>query len=190
VNKKKQASSSSETSSSDEDDKKKSTNNKTTGQKSTNSTPAVQKSTTPAANSTKKGKNQSSSSETSSSDEDDGKKRKQGKQQNGQAAMEEMNNSSFNQTPAGKFAENGNGPSSDGKQQDRFRRVTIDKNQLPSNLQDNSFHTKHDPWGEKAHRDLAGVTGKNFRHEKTKKKRGSYRGGEINTQVQSIKFDD
>ena len=31
--------------------------------------------------------------------------------------------------------------------------------------------------------------GKSFRHEKTKKKRGSYRGGTIDTQVYSIKFD-
>lgn len=31
--------------------------------------------------------------------------------------------------------------------------------------------------------------GKSFRHEKTKKKRGSYRGGQIDTTVNSIKFD-
>ena len=31
--------------------------------------------------------------------------------------------------------------------------------------------------------------GKSFRHEKTKKKRGTYRGGAIDTQVYSIKFD-
>ena len=31
--------------------------------------------------------------------------------------------------------------------------------------------------------------GKTFRHEKTKKKRGSYRGGTIDTQVYSVKFD-
>lgn len=32
-------------------------------------------------------------------------------------------------------------------------------------------------------------SGKSFRHEKTKKKRGSYRGGAINTSVNSIRFD-
>ena len=32
-------------------------------------------------------------------------------------------------------------------------------------------------------------SGKSFRHEKTKKKRGSYRGGQINTGIHSIKFD-
>lgn len=34
------------------------------------------------------------------------------------------------------------------------------------------------------------VAGKRFRHEKTKKKRGSYTGGRINTSVNSMKFDD
>ena len=32
-------------------------------------------------------------------------------------------------------------------------------------------------------------SGKSFRHEKTKKKRGTYKGGAIDTQVYSIKFD-
>jgi len=31
--------------------------------------------------------------------------------------------------------------------------------------------------------------GKKFRHEKQKKKRGSYRGGHIDTSVNSIKFE-
>lgn len=34
------------------------------------------------------------------------------------------------------------------------------------------------------------VRGKDFRHEKTKKKRGNYRGGTITLQSHSIKFDD
>lgn len=33
------------------------------------------------------------------------------------------------------------------------------------------------------------VRGKDFRHEKTKKKRGSYRGGVIDNAINSIKFD-
>lgn len=45
-------------------------------------------------------------------------------------------------------------------------------------------------WGEKANQDLKHTRGKTFRHEKTKKKRGSYRGGPIDTSVNSIKFDD
>jgi len=44
--------------------------------------------------------------------------------------------------------------------------------------------------GEKASQDLINTRGKSFRHEKTKKKRGSYTGGEIDTGVHSIKFDD
>jgi hypothetical protein len=46
-----------------------------------------------------------------------------------------------------------------------------------------------DTWGAKASQDLIVTRGKSFRHEKTKKKRGSYRGGPINTGIASIKFD-
>lgn len=46
-------------------------------------------------------------------------------------------------------------------------------------------------WGEKANADLIKTRGKSFRHEKTKKKRGSYHGGKIDsTNSYSIKFDD
>ena len=45
-------------------------------------------------------------------------------------------------------------------------------------------------YGAKAEEVLGAVRGKNFRHEKTKKKRGSYRGGAIDFGVNSIKFDD
>ena len=44
-------------------------------------------------------------------------------------------------------------------------------------------------YGAKANKDLIVTQGKSFRHEKTKKKRGSYRGGQINTGINSIKFD-
>lgn len=44
-------------------------------------------------------------------------------------------------------------------------------------------------WGHKAYNDLKDTRGKNFRHEKTKKKRGSYSGGVISTDVNSIKFE-
>ncbi len=37
--------------------------------------------------------------------------------------------------------------------------------------------------------DLIKTRGKSFRQEKSKKKRGSYRGGKIDTNVCSIKFD-
>lgn len=46
-------------------------------------------------------------------------------------------------------------------------------------------------WGAKAQAVLGQVRGKDFRHEKTKKKRGSYRGGAIDSgAVCSYKFDD
>ncbi|GBP98546.1 Nucleolar and coiled-body phosphoprotein 1, partial [Eumeta japonica] len=45
-------------------------------------------------------------------------------------------------------------------------------------------------WGERANHDLKNTRGKSFKHEKTKKKRGSYRGGVIDTAVHSIKFED
>ncbi len=59
-------------------------------------------------------------------------------------------------------------------------------------------------WGKKAHEQLKTVKGKKFtvkgflsfqslskfKHEKNKKKRGSYSGGQINTSVNSIKFDE
>ena len=41
-------------------------------------------------------------------------------------------------------------------------------------------------WGAKANEHLSIVKGKGFRHEKTKKKRGSYRGGSLETGVRSI----
>jgi len=45
-------------------------------------------------------------------------------------------------------------------------------------------------WGFKAQQILGKVRGKDFRHEKTKKKRGSYRGGLIDSNaVSSYKFD-
>jgi nucleolin len=51
------------------------------------------------------------------------------------------------------------------------------------------FQQGHDQWGQRAYDDLSHTQGKGFRHEKTKKKRGSYSGGTINTQANSIKFD-
>jgi len=45
-------------------------------------------------------------------------------------------------------------------------------------------------WGEKANDSLKHTQGRSFRHEKTKKKRGSYRGGAIDTGVHSVTFND
>lgn len=45
-------------------------------------------------------------------------------------------------------------------------------------------------WGFKAQQVLGAVRGKDFRHEKTKKKRGSYKGGNIDPQATfSYKFE-
>ncbi|KAL5529553.1 hypothetical protein ACEPAG_5538 [Sanghuangporus baumii] len=58
-------------------------------------------------------------------------------------------------------------------------------------LKDNSFHSrgaKRGDYGERAHADLIVTRGDGFRKEKNKKKRGSYRGGEITLESHSIKF--
>ncbi len=53
---------------------------------------------------------------------------------------------------------------------------------------ENTFGT--DGYGFKANKVLATVKGKDFRHEKTKRKRGSYRGGSITLASNSFKYDD
>lgn len=67
--------------------------------------------------------------------------------------------------------------------------MTASKEDVDHRFRDNSYKP-HDPWGAKASKDLIQVRGKNFRHEKTKKKRGSYTGGRISMEVNSIKFDE
>uniref|UniRef100_A0A915PXK6 Srp40 C-terminal domain-containing protein n=1 Tax=Setaria digitata TaxID=48799 RepID=A0A915PXK6_9BILA len=73
-----------------------------------------------------------------------------------------------------------------------FHRVKTSKDELDDRFRDNSYRAKtYDHWGKKAYEDLRNVQGKGFRHEKTKKKRGSYSGGgtKIDTSSHSIKFD-
>ena len=60
-------------------------------------------------------------------------------------------------------------------------------------LRDNTYKGAFgdDGWGAKASDILMKVRGKDFRHEKTKKKRGSYRGGLIDMgAVKSIKLGE
>jgi hypothetical protein len=60
-------------------------------------------------------------------------------------------------------------------------------------LKNNTFVAKggaDDQYGMKAHRDLIVTKGKGFTKEKNKKKRGSYKGGAIDFQSHSIKFED
>ena len=98
-----------------------------------------------------------------------------------------------------------------------FRRVVAETIEVNPNLTDNSANSSFDTWGAKvrtefrnkgpcslimirsclirpqycqATADLIVTRGKSFRHEKTKKKRGSYKGGPINTGVASFKFED
>jgi len=73
-----------------------------------------------------------------------------------------------------------------------FKRVQddewIDKKGAMSNRYEDTFG--HAGWGFKAQQVLGAVRGRDFRHEKTKKKRGSYRGGNIDPHATfSTKFD-
>ncbi|XP_075517467.1 uncharacterized protein LOC142551888 [Primulina tabacum] len=74
-----------------------------------------------------------------------------------------------------------------------FQRVKIGEVEyVDERLQDNSYWAKdgaESGYGAKAQEILGQVKGRGFRHEKTKKKRGSYRGGQIDLQSHSIKFN-
>lgn len=74
-----------------------------------------------------------------------------------------------------------------------FQRIQVDKIQYADpRLKDNTFAARgarHDDYGSKASADLIVTRGAGFRKEKNKKKRGSYRGGEITMQSHSIKFE-
>lgn len=73
-----------------------------------------------------------------------------------------------------------------------FQRVKADDWLGKKGSWDNSYEGTFGAagWGFKAQQVLGKVRGKDFRHEKTKKKRGSYRGGAIDpSAVCSYKFD-
>ncbi|KAJ6813125.1 suppressor protein SRP40 [Iris pallida] len=74
-----------------------------------------------------------------------------------------------------------------------FQRVKVDEVKFADErLQDNSYWALDKTgsgYGAKAQEVLGQVRGRDFRHEKTKKKRGSYRGGQIDFESKSIKFD-
>ncbi|GAB4853496.1 hypothetical protein Ancab_017687 [Ancistrocladus abbreviatus] len=74
-----------------------------------------------------------------------------------------------------------------------FQRVIADDVVFADNrLEDNSYWAKdgaESGYGAKAQEVLGQVRGRDFRHEKTKKKRGSYRGGQIDLQSHSVKFN-
>ncbi len=74
-----------------------------------------------------------------------------------------------------------------------FQRIRAEEAEaLPDTMRDNSYVASDADgtgWGHKANLTLIQVKGKGFRHEKTKKKRGSYRGGALPMDVKSIKFE-
>ncbi|XP_011017703.1 PREDICTED: suppressor protein SRP40-like isoform X2 [Populus euphratica] len=74
-----------------------------------------------------------------------------------------------------------------------FQRVKVDEVVFSDErLKDNSYWAKdgaEDGYGAKAQEVLGQVRGRGFRHEKTKKKRGTYRGGQIDLYSHSIKFN-
>lgn len=75
-----------------------------------------------------------------------------------------------------------------------FQRVKPEEVEfLDDRLKDNTYDGKGGSdmasYGWKASQDLIKVRGDKFRAEKNKKKRGSYRGGQISFESHSIKFD-
>lgn len=68
----------------------------------------------------------------------------------------------------------------------------IDRNiKVEDKFRSNRFTDNAHGWGQKAHEDLIVTKGKGFTKEKNKKKRGSYRGGFIDTGARNgIKFDE
>ncbi|KAG7966069.1 hypothetical protein I3843_08G031500 [Carya illinoinensis] len=74
-----------------------------------------------------------------------------------------------------------------------FQRVKSDEVVFTDErLKDNSYWAKggaESGYGAKAQEILGQVRGRDFRHEKTKKKRGTYRGGQIDLQSHSIRFN-
>lgn len=83
--------------------------------------------------------------------------------------------------------------SAEPKTVDAFQRVKVEEVEfIDERLKDNSYWAKDGAetgYGAKAQEVFGQVRGRDFRHEKTKKKRGSYRGGQIDLQSHSVKFN-
>ncbi|XP_074583833.1 uncharacterized protein LOC141839882 [Curcuma longa] len=118
-----------------------------------------------------------------------------------QHSAKSMENGSFHNSKnevVGQQLENGSlgkkgGRSVEPKSNTPFQRVKVDDAKfVDERLKDNSYWAKDGAdsgYGAKAQEVLGQVKGRNFRHEKTKKKRGSYRGGQIDLQSHSVKFN-
>ncbi|KAF8102620.1 hypothetical protein N665_0198s0315 [Sinapis alba] len=167
----------------------------------------------------KKKKNKSKSSEAESLVDDDGKeksskKRKRSEPEETKEQTEEdveeskrrkKEESVVEETPVKQadVQENGNVEKSEKKSEKGlsnskepkkpFQRVNVEEIIFTDDrLKDNSYWAKDGAdsgYGAKAQEVLGQVRGRGFRHEKTKKKRGSYRGGEIDLQSHSVKFE-
>lgn len=75
-------------------------------------------------------------------------------------------------------------------QNEPFSRIRKDI-KVEEKFRSNAFEDNAHGWGRKAHEDLIVTKGKGFTKEKNKKKRGSYKGGAIDTDARNgIKFDD
>lgn len=75
-------------------------------------------------------------------------------------------------------------------QNEPFSRIRKDI-KVEDKFRSNAFEDNAHGWGRKAHEDLIVTKGKGFTKEKNKKKRGSYKGGAIDTDARNgIKFDD
>ncbi|KAG5564963.1 hypothetical protein RHGRI_000987 [Rhododendron griersonianum] len=130
------------------------------------------------------------------------------KRENGSVSEHELQNTSIKQTEAPtnrNFEKDGVKSatpktrrkqyegSAEPKTVNAFQRVKIDEvKYADERLQDNSYWAKSGAdigYGAKAQEILGQVKGRDFRHEKTKKKRGSYRGGQIDLQAHSVKFN-
>jgi len=79
-------------------------------------------------------------------------------------------------------------------QNEPFKRVRAeDVTFIDNSLKDNTFMSGaggESGYGYRAHLDMIVTKGKGFRAEKTKKKRGSYKGGLIDFESRSFKFAD
>jgi len=74
------------------------------------------------------------------------------------------------------------------KRNEPFRRIPVTQ-EVDPRFASNAYVPND--YSERAYQDLVVTKGKNFTKEKNKKKRGSYKGGAIDTiGVKAIKFDD
>ncbi|KAF0293898.1 Nucleolar and coiled-body phosphoprotein 1 [Amphibalanus amphitrite] len=124
----------------------------------------------------------SESDDSDDSDEEEAPKpkKKKAKLENGDSGVED--DVTVRKQPVAKAK--GQAASAGRRQNTPFRRVREEEVEVHQQLADNSFEAKSGAvgsWGERANRDLKFTRGKGFRHEKTKKKRGSYSGGQIDT---------